>query len=44
MPDRGAPDILVDGPRPGDSPKGDLMGPAEGSPGEVLAVGEVERA
>jgi len=43
VPDRGALDILVDEPRPEESPKGDLMGAAEGSPGEVLAVGEVER-
>jgi len=35
---------LVDGPRPEDKPNGDRMGPAEGSPGEVLVVGEVERA
>ncbi len=42
-PDRGAPDILVVGARPGDRPKGDLMVPlGDGSFGEVLE-GELER-
>lgn len=44
-PERGFPGILLDGARPGDMPNGDLTTlPDVGSPGEVLAVGEVERA
>ena len=42
-PDRVVPCILEEAPRPLDKPKGDLIAFAVGSPGEVLAVGEVDR-
>ena len=42
-PDRGAPDILLEGARPGERPKGDRTAPADwGSLGDVL-VGDPER-
>lgn len=43
-PEREAPDILAGGLRPGERPKGDLAAPPEeGSSGEELVPGEVER-